>query len=118
MSPEIEANEKFDGEDADVFAAGVVLFIMATGFLPFKSTKPEDIYYRTLHSNPTRFWNTYSSRKLSYEFKDLIMRMLNQNIEERLTIEDIKDHPWYCQDILLKNELATTITKSIRKTDP
>lgn len=60
---------------------------MATGFLPFKSTKSDDLYYRTLHSNPSRFWHTYSSRKLSFEFKDLIMKMLNQNVKERLTIE-------------------------------
>lgn len=118
MSPEIEANQRFDGDKADIFASGVVLFIMTTGFLPFKSTKPEDIYYRTLHSNPTRFWNTYGSRKLSSEFKDLLKKMFSLNIEDRLSIEQIKEHPWYCQDILLRSELTATINKLIKKSDP
>jgi serine/threonine protein kinase len=35
MLPEIHQNKSYDGKQADLFAASVVLFIMLTGFPPF-----------------------------------------------------------------------------------
>lgn len=113
MSPEIEENEGFFGEDADIFAAGVVLFIMTTGFQPFKSSRPDDIYYRTLNGNPSRFWNTYKNKNLSPAFRDLIQRMLSDDPDQRLPISEIRRHPWYCGDILLNRELTETISKKL-----
>jgi serine/threonine protein kinase len=87
MSPDIENGEGFYGEEADIFAAGVVLFILTTGFQPFKSTRPEDPHYRALNASSNRFWQTYKSKKLSEKFRDLIQRMLSEEPDERLSIE-------------------------------
>lgn len=62
MSPEIENREPFCGHEADIFAAGVVLFIITTGFQPFKSTRNDDAYFKALNSTPQRFWNTYNRK--------------------------------------------------------
>jgi serine/threonine protein kinase len=35
MAPEIFEKKKYDGEAADVFSLGVILFILATGSFPF-----------------------------------------------------------------------------------
>ena len=88
-----------------------MLFIMVTGFQPFKSTKENDIYYRTLNGNPSRFWNTYKNKSLSTSFKDLIQRMLSDDQGMRLSISEIRQHPWFCGDILLNRDLTDTVYK-------
>jgi hypothetical protein len=77
MSPDVEKGDGFYGEDADIFAAGVVLFILATGSQPFWSTRPEDPYYRALNKNSTSFWQPEKYKKLSETFIDLIQKMLS-----------------------------------------
>lgn len=90
MSPEIEDDEEFCGYEADLYAAGVVLFIMRTHFHPFKRAKPSDQYYSMLEESPARYWNVFSALHLSAEFKDLIEKMLAEEPTERLTVEQIK----------------------------
>ena len=34
-APEILENKPYSGEEADIFALGVILFVMITGFAPF-----------------------------------------------------------------------------------
>ena len=48
MAPEVVSKQPYDGQSADLFACGVVLFMMLTGEPPFSSTDPTDIFYRAL----------------------------------------------------------------------
>ena len=50
MSPEQQLRMFYDGEKVDIFALGVLLFIMETGFPPFGSSKSRDLYYKCLTS--------------------------------------------------------------------
>jgi len=46
MAPEIHEKRPYDGERVDVFALGVILFIMMTQYPPFRAAnRQEDIYY-------------------------------------------------------------------------
>ncbi len=44
MSPEIVAKKPYRGPEADVWAAGVVMFAILTGTLPFKSSDKKTLY--------------------------------------------------------------------------
>ena len=60
MAPEIHLAQPYEGKDIDIFAAGIILFIMVTGNPPFTTATPDDPYYRALAANKVDlFWNTH-----------------------------------------------------------
>ncbi len=44
MSPEIVAKKEYLGPAADVWACGVILFVLLTGSVPFKGTTEKDLF--------------------------------------------------------------------------
>jgi serine/threonine protein kinase len=103
ICPEVYEEEKFDGQAADVFALGVAFFVLVVGDYPFNTATKSDTKYRNLYKkNPLIFWNKHSRAKkriskglISSSFIDLITRMLLPKKDDRICIEDIKEHEWY-----------------------
>ncbi|GMI14376.1 hypothetical protein TrVE_jg11255 [Triparma verrucosa] len=95
MSPEIVAEKPFDGFSIDLWACGVMLFIMVTGVPPFDRAQPQDPRFqmsainRQLSQMLTN-WNMAPSDTCM----DLLQRMLVANPAERLTLEEVCNHPW------------------------
>lgn len=109
MAPEIRA-KNYDGKEVDLFAAGIILFVMFAGGPPFERAVPNDPYYKVLAAkNYGVFWGAHGKKKpagfFNDNFKDLINKMLSLKPEERLTIEQIKQHPWYTGDVVLLNDI-------------
>jgi serine/threonine protein kinase len=44
MAPEIVAKKEYYGAAADVWSAGVVMYVLLTGYLPFKSTDERGLF--------------------------------------------------------------------------
>lgn len=93
MSPELNERQKYDGTKVDIFAAGVILFIMVSGTPPFNEAKKDEYFYKFLfHNKPELFWKVHCKSKPSGEnffspdFKDLMQRLLAYNPVDRLTI--------------------------------
>lgn len=65
MAPELLEKRPYRGTCVDIFAAGVVLFIMNTGTWPFeKSASIQDpIYKHIVKKNPEDFWKTWSEHE-------------------------------------------------------
>lgn len=107
-----DGNEPIWLKKWDVFALGVVLFIMVKGTCPFESPTREDEFYKyLLLKKKNYFWKAHQKRRefanqafnlLSYEVKGLISDLLNPNPNERPDITEIREHPW-----LQKKELMT-----------
>ena len=52
MAPEILSRTKYNGEDIDLFAAAVILFILMSGSPPFmKTADRKDDFYKLIASN-------------------------------------------------------------------
>lgn len=71
-APEItNRSHEYFGDDADVFAAGCVLFYMVVKTLPFKSSNFEDeCYSRFLSEDKGHFWKIFAGiAKPTNEFK-------------------------------------------------
>ena len=65
MAPELLAMKKYDGKTTDVFALGVILFIMVTGKFPFEQADSDNERYRLIATGKSNeFWN-YTQQKLS-----------------------------------------------------
>lgn len=115
MAPEILAKQPYQGQVVDLFALGVILFILYSGHPPFSQADESDNYYKLLATNRSDlFWKAHSNpqRKpegfYSEEFKDLITCMLQFHPHQRLCVADIIGHPW-----LANGGVATT--ESVRQ---
>ena len=83
----------------DLFALGVVLFVLYSGTYPFDLATQGDKKYKLIASNKAKeFWETHQKGKpygfFSDTFMDLIINMLQFNPGQRLTLADIFYHPW------------------------
>lgn len=107
MAPEILAKEAYQGHVVDLFALGIILFILYSGHPPFQLADPRsDSHYKLIASNRADlFWKTHEQRKpagfYSDDFKDLITNMLQLLPNQRLSMADIIGHPW------MQGEMAT-----------
>jgi len=98
MAPEMIRNTKgYDGMKADIWACGVILFIMLAGFPPFQKPDSTDWWFNKLQSGKhALFWQAHSrSAYFSDQTKDFINKILNPDPEKRISIADMKKHPWW-----------------------
>lgn len=83
------AGKRYNGLQTDIWSSGVVLFAMACGYLPFEDPKTSQLYKKILNAD-------YQIPKfVSADLKDLMTRILNTDPEERITISEIRQHPWF-----------------------
>lgn len=95
MSPEIfENSESFDGFAVDLWSAGVILYIMLTGFPPYDQATRADqrfeIIVEGLLVNQLNEWDI----TLSEDAGRLLQNMLMENPRQRLTLGEVMNHPW------------------------
>ncbi|XP_043275119.1 serine/threonine-protein kinase GG21441 isoform X2 [Venturia canescens] len=93
VAPEILAESGY-GLKIDVWAAGVILYILLCGFPPFISLEndQEELFERIL-SGQYEFTAPYWDH-VSDSAKQLISNMLQAQPELRFSAEDVLDHPW------------------------
>jgi serine/threonine protein kinase len=64
MAPEIHLNIPYNGTAVDLFAAGIILFIMKAGTPAFGYAFPKDDYYKLLCTNKHKeFWNEHENQR-------------------------------------------------------
>lgn len=90
-APEMIAGKKYEGIKVDIWSAGVILFAMVCGYLPFEDPNTSDLYKKILACE-------YKCPKfISSEVKDLISGILNTDPSKRFGVEEIRNHVWYRQ---------------------
>ena len=106
VAPEIVLNKEFDGEKADIFSLGVILFnirLCKFGFTKIYVDKnglylKDNVYQYIKDKNEKLYWenlrDSLDISELSEEFKDLYFKMVSFNPKERPTIEEIYNHDW------------------------
>ena len=101
MSPQIENEEAYSAKEADVFALGVILFTLVTGFNPFRrANKSDKNFLNLLAGNYDMFFECYEKAakiKMSEDLKSLIRSMLEYNGSDRPTIGEVKRNSWVVQ---------------------
>ncbi len=89
VAPEVLADRGYDGRAADVWSAGVILYVLLAGFLPF-----DEPHMSALFKKIQKAEFTYPSW-FSASVHDLIDRILVPDPTKRITLSDIEAHPWF-----------------------
>ncbi|XP_072227911.1 calcium/calmodulin-dependent protein kinase type II subunit beta isoform X1 [Leuresthes tenuis] len=94
LSPEVLRKEAY-GKPVDIWACGVILYILLVGYPPFWDEDQHKLYQQIkagAYDFPSPEWDTVTP-----EAKNLINQMLTINPAKRITAQDALKHPWVCQ---------------------
>uniref|UniRef100_A0A0A9WPF4 calcium/calmodulin-dependent protein kinase n=2 Tax=Miridae TaxID=30083 RepID=A0A0A9WPF4_LYGHE len=94
LSPEVLKKEPY-GKPVDIWACGVILYILLVGYPPFWDEDQHRLYGQIkagAYDYPSPEWDTVTP-----EAKNLINQMLTVNPSKRITAADALKHPWICQ---------------------
>lgn len=95
MSPEIHNNNTpFDGYTVDMWAAGVILFLMLTGFPPWDRPSTTDERFKYMSAGYLVQMLTEWEIGLSPDAMDLLQRMMFLDPKDRLSLDQVRAHPW------------------------
>lgn len=95
ISPEVLKNsDVFDGFAIDIWAAGIVLFIMLVGLPPFEWASTEDPRFRLISRGGLQQLVEQWQRPISLQAVDLLQGMLKEDPRHRLSMFEILNHPW------------------------
>ncbi|KAK3554523.1 hypothetical protein QTP70_024429 [Hemibagrus guttatus] len=114
VAPEIIAESGY-GLKVDIWAAGVITYILLCGFPPFRSENnvQEELFDQILQGHvdfPSPYWDNITDSA-----KELIGHMLRVNSEMRYLAEDILCHPWVTDKAAVDNNMKMEVTGKLKK---
>ncbi|KAK1800362.1 hypothetical protein P4O66_005605 [Electrophorus voltai] len=114
VAPEIIAETGY-GLKVDIWAAGVITYILLCGFPPFRgSTDDQEALFDQILLGqlefPLPYWDNVSDTA-----KELITSMLQMEADQRYTALQVLEHPWVTDDGLPENEHQLSVAGKIKK---
>lgn len=91
-APEIFRKKHYNAT-VDMWSAGVILYVMVTGHLPFSNKNSNRLIQMIMHEDPV-----YPSY-LSSELVDLLSNLLNKDRRSRFTVQQASEHPWITRSL-------------------
>jgi 5'-AMP-activated protein kinase catalytic alpha subunit len=88
-APEVISGNLYAGPEVDVWSCGVILYALLCGTLPFDDESIPNLFKKIksgMYSLPSH---------LSQSARELILRMLVVDPIKRITMADVRQHPWY-----------------------
>lgn len=80
-------------ESVDIWGAGVILYFMLIGDIPFK-TKSEEVKEYTSDVHEKFIQELSETDTISDECKDLLLNMLAYDANDRPDAQECLEHPW------------------------
>jgi serine/threonine protein kinase len=113
-APELVKRTCKDPEAADIYSAGIILFLLKSGgVLPHSEQQKYKCYdlFDLMVNNPALFWEKHceiqrkDSAFFDEDFKNLFNAMIQLKPENRPTISQIKASKWYNGPVYTENEV-------------
>ncbi|KAJ2493828.1 hypothetical protein IWW37_000214 [Coemansia sp. RSA 2050] len=93
MAPELcQSAGNVSGEAADIWSLGICLYSFSYGSLPFHGTSVIEVL-DSVSAGKLRFPDPANE-----QLNELLLRMLDPNPDSRITIAEIREHPWVTQN--------------------
>ena len=88
-SPEMLSGKPYSGLETDIWSAGIVLYSMLVGGLPFDDVELKSLYKQIKEGK------FYIPSTLSLEAIDLLKQILRVDPRKRITFKELKEHKWF-----------------------
>ncbi|KAJ1297223.1 hypothetical protein BS78_01G361600 [Paspalum vaginatum] len=93
VAPEVISRKGYDGAKADIWACGVILYVLLAGYLPFQDKNLMDMYKKICKAELK--WPSW----FSSDVRKLLWRILHPNPSTRISIAEIMKYPWFRIDL-------------------
>ncbi|WVZ66734.1 hypothetical protein U9M48_015918 [Paspalum notatum var. saurae] len=115
IAPEVLARKEYDGKVADVWSCGVTLYVMLVGAYPFEDPDEPRNFRKTLTRILSVQYSVPDYVRVSMECRHLLSRIFVASPEQRITIPEIKNHPWFLKNLPI--EMTDEYQMSVQMTD-
>ena len=88
MPPEV-INEQPHIPSSDLWCLGILIYELCSGVPPFTGKTNPEIFYNIKNFKMKKYPDYFSK-----EVKDLIGKLMKQSPKDRITIQEVKNHPW------------------------
>jgi len=114
MAPEVIPNGREIRKEllkkSDMWALGVCVFFILNGSLPFWSEDRSELFQMIKHENPLQNWN----ENLSLEAKAFVSKLLEKDVEKRVTAEEALQEPWIVKSGTNDNAIVGSTVEALR----
>ncbi|KAI4303287.1 hypothetical protein MLD38_038936 [Melastoma candidum] len=99
IAPEILTRKEYDGKIADVWSCGVTLYVMLVGAYPFEDPNDTRNFRKTIERIISVQYEIPDYIRVSRECLHLLSLIFVANPSKRITIPEIKRHPWFRKNL-------------------
>ncbi|OWM86374.1 hypothetical protein CDL15_Pgr021460 [Punica granatum] len=99
IAPEVLSRKEYDGKIADVWSCGVTLYVMLVGAYPFEDPEDPRNFRKTIGRIMSVQYSIPDYIRVSAECRHLLSHIFVANPAKRITIPEIKQHPWFLKNL-------------------
>ncbi|XP_073127968.1 serine/threonine-protein kinase SRK2A isoform X1 [Henckelia pumila] len=99
IAPEVLSRREYDGKLADVWSCGVTLYVMLVGAYPFEDQEDPKNFRKTIQRIMAIQYKIPEYVHISQDCRHLLSRIFVANPSRRISIKDIKSHPWFLKNL-------------------
>ncbi|XVF10937.1 hypothetical protein REPUB_Repub07fG0226400 [Reevesia pubescens] len=99
IAPEVLSRKEYDGKIADFWSCGVTLYVMLVGAYPFEEPEDPRNFRKTIGRIMSVQYSIPDYVRVSAICRHLLSRIFVANPAKRITIPEIKQHPWFLKNL-------------------
>ncbi|GLU02950.1 hypothetical protein SLE2022_201790 [Rubroshorea leprosula] len=99
IAPDVLSRREYDGRLADVWSCGVTLYVMLVGAYPFEDQEDPKNFRKTINRILAVQYKIPDHVHISQDCRHLLSRIFVANPARRITIKEIRSHPWFLKNL-------------------